>query len=282
MIDPKLFTEPYLYPQFFLFFAYTLFRALGILFISPLLANKSLTFSSRLYLGIFIAFLLAVTLYPQYEKNALFNTNPSSGIFDNNNIIGIALTCIAELSLGYLLGFCFNIVFEAMAMAGEVVDNMIGFSTAQFLNPFSYAFHSSLGMLLMFTGALYMLVTDFHHVFIKILAESFTIVPIGHYQLPFSMVNDITDGTSWIYTFAIKYGAISILVLCINLVGVAFTVRVVPEMNLLLTGLPLRVLFGLWSMMLTMGRLFPLFEQTFRQVTRLAEFLLMQMYTQLI
>jgi flagellar biosynthetic protein FliR/FlhB len=277
MLDPKFFTEPHLYQPFLLFYAFILFRALGILFISPLLANKSLTFISRLYLGIFVAFLLALTLYPQYARQTLLLQTPNGYLLDLNNYLGIALTCLEELALGYLLGFCFNIVFEAMVMAGELIDNMIGFSTAQFVNPFSYAFHSSLGMLLMFTGALFMLITDFHHVFIRVLADSFILVPIGHYHLPPNSIKDITDGTSWIYTFAIKYGAISILVLCINLVGVAFTVRVVPEMNLLLTGLPLRVLFGLWSMMLAMGRIFPLFGQTFRQVMRLVESLLLQM-----
>jgi flagellar biosynthesis protein FliR len=276
MLDQNAFFDNPLILQLGLFYAYVLFRTLGIFFISPLLSNKSLTAASRIYLGLFAAIVLTLVLYPQYVSQFTQAPFHNESIFSLDNFLGIAITCLEELALGYLLGFCFNIVFEAMAMAGELIDNMIGFSTAQFVDPFSFAFHSSLGMLMVFTGALYMLITDFHHVFIRLLADSFVVVPLGGYHMPSSLLRDITDGTSWIYTFAIKYGAISILVLCINLVGVAFTVRVVPEMNLLLTGLPLRVLFGLWSMMLAISRIFPLFGQTFRETARLAESILME------
>lgn len=276
MLDPDFFFKNPLIAQFLLFYLYILFRTLGIFFISPLLSNKSLTASSRIYIGIFVAIVLTLTLYPQYVNQFNHAQSDPSSIFSSDNLLGIFITCIEELALGYLLGFCFNIVFEAMAMAGELIDNMIGFSTAQFVDPFTFSFHSSLGMLMVFTGALYMLITDFHHVFVRLLADSFAVVPLGNYNMPSSLLKDLTEGTSWIYTFAIKYGAISILVLCINLVGVAFTVRVVPEMNLLLTGLPLRILFGLWSMMLAISRIFPLFGQTFRDIVRLVESMLME------
>jgi flagellar biosynthesis protein FliR len=248
---------------------YILMRVLGLLFVSPLLSNKAVTGSTRFYLGFFITIVIAISLYPSYRPDDLALNGLD--IFHSPHIIGVIITSIKELLIGYIIGFCFNVIFESMLMAGEMIDSMIGFSTAQFVDPFSSTFHSLLGQLLVFMGALFMLIMDLHHVFIRIIADSFTVIPIGHYYMTQDLLKKIVLDTSWIYTFAVKYGAIPIIILSINLVGIACTVRVVPEMNLLLTGLPLRVMFGIWAMMIAISRIIPLFKETFSQITSLVE-----------
>jgi flagellar biosynthesis protein FliR len=250
---------------------YILMRVLGLLYVSPLLSNKSITASTRFYLGFFITLVLSFSLFPADIHPSKNLSLPEYNSLHTDHILLIAIISIKELLVGYLIGFCFNIIFESMLMAGELIDSMIGFSTAQFVDPFSNTFHSLLGQLLVFTGALFMLILDLHHVFIRLLADSFSVIPIGHYFMKMNLLQKITLDTSWIYVFAIKYGAIPIIVLSINLVGIACTVRVVPEMNLLLTGLPLRVMYGIWAMMIAISRIIPLFKDTFFQIQRLVE-----------
>lgn len=253
------------------FYFYILMRVLGLLIVSPLLSNRVIHPSIRLYLSIFIASLLMMVLYPQYHGSTAQFSLSELEIVRPSSLLQIFLISIKELAVGYVIGFCFNIVFEAMLMAGELVDNMIGFSTAQFLDPFSYTFHSLLGQLLVISGALVMLIVDFHHIFIRIVADSFNLIPIGMYHMTPPLFEEITTGTSWIFVYAVKYAAIPLIVLAYGLVGISFTVRVVPEMNLLLTGLPMRVLIALLTMALTMGRIVPIFEDSFLAITRLAE-----------
>lgn len=254
-----------------IFLFYILMRVMGLLFISPLLSNKAITSTMRIYLGLFITFLLALVLYPDYfGEDAQYALDGVTNM-QQSHFLGFIMTSIKELAVGYILGFCFNVVFESMMMAGELIDSMIGFSTAQFVDPISQQFHSLLAQLFVFSGALLMLIIDFHHVFIRIIADSFSIIPIGTYQTSSVLIGDIALGTSWIFLFAIKYAAIPVIILALGLVGIAFTIRVVPEMNLLLTGLPMRVLFGFWSLMLAISRIFPLFRDTFIQMTRLVE-----------
>lgn len=259
-----------------IFVFYILMRVLGLLFVSPLLSNKAISATMRVYLGMFITILLTLTLYPEYRGTSPRYHLSELGMFNSTGVFAVILTSSKELAVGYVIGFLFNIVFESMVMAGELIDSMIGFSTAQFVDPFSHTFHSLLGQLMVFSGALIMLISDFHHVFIRILADSFEVIPIGDYHMNSYLLNDIILGTSWIYVFAVKYATIPIIVLSLGLVGIAFTIRVVPEMNLLLTGLPMRVLFGLWSMMLAISWIIPLFRDTFLQVSRLVERIVME------
>lgn len=259
------------------FFLYILMRVLGLLIVSPILSNRALTPPIRLFLALFITILFVMVLYPKYYGNSpLFSFNEAREL-QPTSLLQIVLISIKELAVGYLIGFCFNIVLEAMIMAAELIDSTIGFSTAQFLDPFSYSFHSLLGQLLVISGVLLMLIVDFHHIFIRLVASSFTVIPIGQLHMPSLLFDDIITGTSWIFIYAVKYAAIPLIVLAYGVVGIGFTIRVVPEMNLLLTGLPLRVLIGLLMMTLATGRVIPIFEQSFLAITRLAEQIVMHM-----
>jgi flagellar biosynthesis protein FliR len=218
-----------------------------------------------------------MVLYPSYHGSALKFPLTELEMVQPTSFLQLILTSFKELAVGYIIGFCFNVVFEAMIMAGELIDSVIGFSTAQFLDPFSYTFNTLLGQLLVISGVLLMLIVDFHHIFIRILADSFTVIPIGMFNLTHPLFEDITTGTSWIFVYAVKYAAIPLVVLAYGVVGIGYTIRVVPEMNLLLTGLPLRVLIGLLMMILATGRVIPIFEESFLAITRLAEQIVIHM-----
>jgi flagellar biosynthesis protein FliR len=253
-----------------LFIFYILCRVLGLFLVSPFLSNKSITATARFYLSLFIALILGVVLYPDYlgsHPKYVFHHLPNER---GHAFFVLGIEIIKELSIGYLLGFMFNIVFEAMLLAGEMIDSMIGLATAQFFDPFSNTFQSMLGILLLMFGALFMLIIDFHHVFIRLLAQSFSIVPLGDFHLREGLENTITFGTSLLFIYVVKIGAIPIVILACGLVGIAFTVRVLPEMNLLLTGLPMRVLIGLYVMMLALAYIPPVFNQALMEFAALA------------
>ncbi len=271
METASLISIDFLNPNEYAFVLYILLRVLGLFMISPLFSNHSINPLIRFFIGLFTSLILSLVLYPDYlglhPRYVLADLNQTT----LNHLLLVILISIKELATGYIIGFCFNVVFEAMVLTGELIDSMIGFSTAQFLDPFSFSFHSLLGQLFVLSGALMMLLVDFHHVFIRIIANSFNVIPIGHYQMSEALFNDLTSGTSLIFIYCVKYGVIGIIILFSQLLGIGFTVRVVPEMNLLLTGLPMRILFGFFVMVLTTGRIQPIFLESFKAVSFLAE-----------
>lgn len=255
----------------FIFGFYIFMRISGLVLVAPLFSSKIINPSIRVYIALFLTLILGMSLYPDYfGPTARVHLDEFNGL-NERDAFRIVLNGLVELGIGYLIGFCLNVVFESMILAGELIDSMIGFSAAQFIDPFAFGFQSLLGQLLVIAGVIFMLLTDFHHVFIKLIANSLVMVPLGNSIFNPSYTQDVIIGTSWIFTFAVKFCAIPLIVLSCMLVGIAFTVRVLPEMNLLLTGLPMRILMGLFTVALTIGRLPPLFEESFNAVTRLAE-----------
>lgn len=252
-----------------LFVFYISCRVSGVFLVSPLLSNKSVSPTIRLYLSLFTAVLLAFVFYPEYFGQHAKYALPIIKEDNTASLFILAMDAAKELSIGYLIGFMFNIVFEALMLCGEMIDSMIGYSTAQFFDPFSSTFQSLLGQLLLLTGALFMLIYDYHHVFIKMVAISFSMFPLGHFELNSAIIGNITYGTSQLFVYAIKVGAIPIAVLACALVGIAFTIRVVPEMNLLLTGLPMRVLIGWYIMMIAMQHIPPVIKSAFIQFSNI-------------
>ena len=65
----------------------------------------------------------------------------------------------------------------------------------------------------------------------QVLADSFTYIPLGNYNLPYEMLNDLTHGTALLWSYGLKFAAIPFVVLFLVTIGLGFMARVMPEMN---------------------------------------------------
>ncbi len=259
-----------------LFIFYLFSRVCGLLVISPLFSMQTISPIIRTLFALFVSLTLAIVLYPHYAKGetVLF---PESHYTQWPALFWMIFTAVKEIALGYLMGICFTVIIEAMALAGELIDTMIGFATAQFLDPLSNTFQSLLGRLLVLLGFLILLVFDLHHLFIRIITESFLIIPLGDFWLNSEAVETFERTTGQLFVYALKFGTIPLVLLAGGLVPIAFTVRVVPEMNLLLTGLPMRVLIGYYTVMLAIAHIPTTFQQAFFQVSSYVQKMLWQL-----
>ncbi len=263
-------------PEDILLFYYILARITGLLVISPLFSQVILGGPVRVFLSIFTAVLLMMALYPEYRgpyaKYSLMGLS-------NQEYGWMLLTlCTAkEIAVGYLLGFCFTLLFEAALLAGQVIDAMTGFATASSFDPISATSQALLGPLLMLTTAMIALSMDLHHEFIKVAAESFAIIPLGASSMPFETVNELITGTGLFFIYALKIAAIPFVILACGTIGIGFVIRSVPEYNPLLTGLPMRVLIAYYSAMLALSHLPPIIRQAFIAFETLARSLMRQM-----
>ena len=251
----------------FLIFLYIFARVSGVFLLSPLLAGKSIPIVVRGFLTVGTTILLSMVLFPSYQKNFVLDNTLQQG----EVIFLIAIALVKEVAVGYLIGFCFSILFEAMVLAGELIDSMMGLSTAQFFDPLSQTFKSLLAELFLLSAMVLMFAMDLHHVFFRILADSFNYIPLGYYQLSNNLLRDITLEVAAIFTFGIKIAAIPMIILVLTAAAIGFISRTLPEFNPLITGVSLRIVVGLFAVMATL-RLFPSFiEHAFVNLTELAQ-----------
>lgn len=260
-----------------LFLFYILSRVVGLLFISPLLANQAVPYALRLFLCIFTTLILAMSLYPDYHGDHKLFHVPGFVTSYNQNGLLIAITCLKELAVGYLLGFCFTFIFEAIALAGEQIDALVGFAVAQFVSPISQLSQSLISQMLLLVAFILMLALDLHHVFFKAITDSFVWVPLGQVEFSTNALNTILSGSNSIFTFALTIAALPFITMTLFTLSLGFVVRAIPDFNPLITGIPLRIFFGLLTL-LALFNLFPtIFERAFHELTELANATMQQL-----
>ena len=253
-----------------LFFYAILVRVMGLFTVAPLFSSKTLGPFVRVFLALFLSLNLSII----YQKNYL--TTDTVQIFPHELFtpIGFILLSIKEFIIGYLIGFCFNLVLEALLLAGELIDNMVGFSTAQFLDPLSNQSQALIGTILLVVFGFVVLLEDWHLIFVIALLKSFFIIPLGNITLNPDAFPVLTAAASTLFFTGIKIAAIPALLLFCATVGIAFAVNSTPNMSLLWMGFPIRFWTALFALWIVSGQLFDLFGHAFQASSNLVESIL--------
>ena len=264
-------------PEDIIFFFYVLARVAGLFLVAPLLSNQMMIRSTRIGLMIFTAAILAMTLYPDYRSTTPKYLLPELAPGAVTSMTVLAITVIKELAIGYILGFAFTIIYEGLMLAGQQVGVMIGLSVAEILDPISNTSQSLIAQLFTLTASLIIVTLDLHHVFIRIVANSFDVIPLGTLNLPYEMLQDVTTGTTQLFTYALRYAAIPFVILFLVTIGLGFMGRVMPEMNIFMVGFPLKILIGYYSLILSITYFPLLLRQAFAEHYNLAQLFIRHM-----
>ena len=102
-----------------------------------------------------------------------------SSIYSINSNYYLIIYCLFEVINGLILGLISNIAFEVLLMAGSLIDVHIGLSMVNTIDPNSKASTTITGNLLHYVALVIFFIIDGHHMLIKSLIETFTLLPIG-------------------------------------------------------------------------------------------------------
>lgn len=253
----------------FLFFI--LARIGGLFIISPFLSSHFVPRKVKLGLTLFLTAMMAMMLYPLYRGIEAKFFLPELEEGSQTGIFSLTLLVARELAIGYLIGFAFSLLFEALLLAGQTIGVLVSFSAMEMLDPVSNTPQSMIGQLLMVTGTLLLLSLDLHHEFLNLLAYSFKGIPLGNYNFPLEMQQDLLHGTSRMLTYSVKFAAIPYAVLFLVTVTLGLMAKVMPEMNIFIVGLPLKILIGYYTLILLVHFLPLTFQQGFHEFYYLAQ-----------
>jgi len=157
---------------------------------------------------------------------------------------GIVVT-VQQVVIGVALGFCLQIVFDAVTLGGQLLANSMGLSFAFNVDPMHGAATPVVGQLYGLLVLLVFLALDGHLRIIEVLVASFRALPVGTGGL----------GTNGLWQLALWgtqlfAGAVAIAlpgVTAITIVNLAFGVvsRAAPALNIQAVGFPISLIFGL-------------------------------------
>ncbi len=181
---------------------------------------------------------------------------------------------VKEIAVGLFIGLIAYMVMSIVQIAGGFIDFQMGFAIANVIDPQTGAQSPIIGQFFYMFAILFLLATDGHHLLINGILHSYNVIPLerllnfsGNYaELIISTFNRI---------FVIAFQIALPLVGSLFLVDVALGIiaRTVPQVNVFVVGLPLKitvsfsVLFFFMAIYLMAARL--LFQTMFEVMDQL-------------
>ena len=160
------------------------------------------------------------------------------------NVVTLVVLGVRELLVGIALGFLASLPLTAVQVAGEQTGTVIGFSMAQVMDPMTQTQTSILGQLNLLMTMWFYFHWNGHLLMIQAVIESLKLVPMG--QLSPFPAGDVGIGT-WLqglFTLSMRMVLPFYCALVLSDIGLGFLARTVPQMNIFVVGLPVKVMLG--------------------------------------
>lgn len=172
---------------------------------------------------------------------------------------------LAELVLGGLLAFGMLAAFSAFLLGGRIVDFQMGFGVAGLIDPATRTQAPLMGSILHLIAIMVFYTLDGHHYMLRGLAFSVEKIPPGVWigELPISLV---IAHFGAMFSFAIAIVAPIIFSILLLDVGLAVMARTMPQMNVFIVSLPLKIFTGLSVAALSMNMMAPLMGKIFEEI----------------
>lgn len=213
--------------EFFLLFV----RLSTFLSVAPFFSYKQVPRKVKAGFSLFLAIII-------------FQTLPKSFI-EYQSVIGFSILVVQEGITGLTLGFFTNISYFILSFAGQVIDMEIGFSMVNELDPTSNIQTTITGNYYSYLVILIMIITNLHHHILVALIDTFRLIPLGTgsistgiYDLIIRVMRDY-----FIIGFRIVLPFFAALLIVNTILGIL--IKVVPQLNMFVVGIQLKILIGL-------------------------------------
>ena len=234
-------------------FALVLTRMAGMFVVSPIFGRRNLP----TYYKVGFAFFLALMLVG------------SGGIsvpLGAGSPIEFAILVAKELAVGISIGFIPYLMFSVIYLAGQIIDMQIGFSMVSVLDPLSNLQVPVTSNFYFIICVLAFITVNAHHSVIAAIYRSYELVPLGVFSLGDGVMGGIMRLFADIFAVGLRLAAPIVFAILIADVALGVVSKAMPQMNVFMVGMPLKILAGLLIMIVTMPAMFVALSALFKNI----------------
>ena len=225
-------------------------RVVAVLWLLPLFSSRAVSAPFKAGLSLLIAYLL----FDSMAIGQSFSSDPYL----------MLLFVFKEVFIGLAIGFSVRVLFVAVNVAGEINSIQSGFSFARFMDPMSMSQVTVIEQMKSLLAMLLFLATDAHHILIKAMVSSFKDVPIGSVTMQQSLFQHLITATGKVFVTGFKIGAPIIVTLLFVEVALGMLSRMIPQINIFIEGVPLKIIVTVAIFSLSLGVITPVIVNMFR------------------
>jgi flagellar biosynthetic protein FliR/FlhB len=173
-----------------------------------------------------------------------------SGLLNTANIvipssyIELFIVVSKELVIGLSIGFIATLIFNAIRVSAQLMDFSIGFSMASYYDPSTAGNSTPLERIFNWIAIVIFLTFNFHHIILSAIIKSFEVVPPGIFTISTNMYTYIISVFAHSFYTAMQLAAPIVIVLFITDFTMGLISRTVPQFNIFMLNMPLKVLVG--------------------------------------
>lgn len=161
----------------------------------------------------------------------------------------VVIAIVKEVLVGFTMGLTGQLIFAALQMGGELMSINIGLAFASVVDPVSQNQGSIIGQLFMLLGIFIFIGIGGDTYYIKALAESFSIVPVGVVDAS-QAAPVFIEVASYLFIISVQMAAPFIIVLFMLDLSFAIFARIMPQANIFFIALPLKLGIGFLLLLL--------------------------------
>jgi flagellar biosynthetic protein FliR len=162
----------------------------------------------------------------------------------------LILLSAREVLIGVSLGFLTRLFFFTVGMTGELVSVSIGLGQAQIFNPMMGSNSNTVEQFYNTLATLIFFAVNGHHLLISAIAQSYELVPLAQMKLNLGPYAEIATFAQDMMVMAIKMCAPIICAVMITNIAMGVLGRAVPQINVLVTSMPVTLMLGFVLMFL--------------------------------
>ncbi len=170
-----------------------------------------------------------------------------------DSLLEMALRFLLEISVGYLLGLVMQFFFYIPLLGGETIDTQMGMTMGKTYDPSSQTSVSVTASLMNTMMMLLFFTANGHHTLLRIILASGRIVPFGQVvlgrELYWGMLELFVECT----VLAIKLCMPVLAAELMGQVGMGILMKVIPQINVFVINIDLKVIIGLGLVYLMMA-----------------------------
>lgn len=203
----------------------------GVIFFNPIFGRASIPAMVKIGLSLGIAFNIAYGLTGTYVTD--YTT------------IDLLLAMLREFAVGYAMGFIMQLFLAIFHIGGELMDLQMGFSMAQMYDPSTNSQVSVTGNIMTIMYIMMFFITNSHLNLMAIAAKSYSVVPVGLGGVSSKIGVYIIELFGYILVYAVQLALPIVVTEILVEVAVGILMRVVPNINVFVVNMQLKILVGM-------------------------------------
>ncbi len=208
-----------------------LIRVSGMTLSSPIFGRQNIPAAVK------VSYSLALAYF-------FFTVLPEPAPLQYGSVFMFALLCAKEMLIGFIMGYVLTLFFSVSFTAGQLMDMQMGFGMANVFDQQSNASIPMMGNLLNTMMMLVFISAGGFERLLSLLRLTFLHIPVGAVTISREIVWIMAELFAEAFVLGLRMALPVIISGLLGEAAMGMLVRTVPQMNVFVIGLPLKVILG--------------------------------------